>query len=265
MHPAAQKCVRVDGLDDFISTWDQLDDALVLAGGQSLVPMLRLRLVAPSTLVNIGRIPGLKFVEETSQGLRIGSLTTIAELQTSEVLQKASPLLSDSCSSIADPLVRNTATFGGNLAHADPRNDLPAALVAARGEILIAGPNGECSVMADDFFMGPYSTSLRRGELVVGAVLPASTAGAYLKLKRCAGDYGIAAVAAQLSIDRDGRIESAGIALTGMRRVGERAAAAEKVLLGSRDDLEVVEAAAQAVSEECSPASDEIRHRHVSV
>ena len=174
---------------------------MALAGGQSLIPMMRFRLLRPTVVVDIGRIHGLDSIESSGDGIEIGALATTNRVAQSATVRSLSPLWAETASVIADPLVRNLGTVGGNLAHADPLNDLPAALVAARGRVFVEGVDGRRVIGSDDLFTGPFETSLHRGELITGVRLPGGTGGAYEKMKRAAADYGVAGVAVQMTMN----------------------------------------------------------------
>lgn len=244
-------------LDEAIAALVEHDNAVALAGGQSLIPMLRLRLARPQLVVDIGRIDGLRDVQTANGLLEMGALVTTAELEQSETVRSSSPLLAEASSVIADPLVRNAGTVGGNLAHADPLNDLPAVLVAGKGHVAVSGPDGERTVAADDLFAGPLTTTLRRGELITKVVVETSPAGAYEKLKRAAADYGVAAVAVQLHVDAGGAVARAGIAVTGAEEVAARATEAEETLVGTSPGAADIDRAAAAVAGAGSFTDDE--------
>ena len=232
-------------------------NAVALAGGQSLIPMMRFRLVRPSVVVDIGRIEGLDSIESLGEFLDIGALVTTSRLATSAPVRASAPLWTETASVIADPLVRNLGTVGGNLAHADPLNDLPAALVAARGRVIAEGENGTRTIESDDLFVGPFETSLRRGELITKVQLRRGSAGAYEKMKRAAADYGVAGVAVQLTMDGDGRITGAGIAVTGGMDIASRAAEAESLLVGSGAGPPEIARAAAATAASASMVGDD--------
>jgi len=244
-------------LGEAIAALNSDRDATALAGGQSLIPMMRFRLVRPSSVVDIGRIEGLDSIDSSGDFLEIGALVTTSRLAQSTTVRASSPLWAETASVIADPLVRNLGTVGGNLAHADPLNDLPAALVAARGHVVAEGPDGTRTIDGDDLFAGPFETSLRRGELITGVRLPRGSGGAYEKLKRAAADYGVAAVAAQLAMDDGGRITQAGIAVTGGALVAARAAEAEDLLIGSEPRPSTIARAASATAASALMVTDD--------
>ena len=232
-------------------------DSMALAGGQSLIPMLRFRLIRPSVVVDIGRIEGLDSIESSGDILEIGALVTTNRVAQSSKVRSLSPLWADAASVIADPLVRNLGTVGGNLAHADPLNDLPAALMAARGRVVVEGANGRRVIESDDLFAGPFETCLRRGELITGIRLPGGSAGAYEKMKRAAADYGVAGVAVQITRNGSGRIAGAGIAVTGGEEVATRAPEAETLLVGSGADSSTIARAASATAAATRMPGDE--------
>ena len=205
-------------LDEAVSLLDQLGpDAVVLAGGQSLIPLMKLQLAVPEYVVDINRIPGLADISEDNGFLRIGSLTRENDLDGSEVVRDKYPILQDTTSVIADPLVRNMATVGGNLAHGDPANDHPATMLALGAQVAAVGPSGERTIPVSDFFEGPLTTAVSiHGEILTEIRVPTppqGSGGAYLKLERKVGDYATAGVAALITVV-DGVCQQAGIGLT---------------------------------------------------
>ena len=229
------------------------ETATALAGGQSLIPLLRLRLARPTLVVDIGHISGLAGIGRSNGDTDIGALTTVAALD--HVEQRG--LLEDVAGVIGDPLVRNFGTVGGNLAHADPQNDLPAAFVAAGGRVTVRGLDGERTIAAEDLFVDAFTTSLRAGELITAIHFPAAEGGAYEKLKPAAVGVGVIAVAAQLTFGDDGAVRSAGVAVTGCTTVAPRSAGAEQTLVGTGADIESVRRAAAVAAEEAPVAGDE--------
>jgi carbon-monoxide dehydrogenase medium subunit len=235
------------------------DDAKVLAGGQSLIPMMRFRLAEPEYLVDIGRIPGLAEIAERGAYLAIGALAREGDLERSALVRDRYPILAETSAAIADPLVRNLSTVGGNLAHADPANDHPATMLALRAEVVATGAGGERVIPIDSFFLGPFTTALQAGELLTEIRVPtpgARAGGAYAKLERKVGDYAIAAVAAQVALDEAGAVARAGIGLTNVADVPMRAAAAEAALVGRHPTEEVIREAAERAARECDPTAD---------
>ncbi len=233
-------------------------DAVVLAGGQSLIPLMKLQLALPKYVVDINRIAGLGEIAEDNGSLRIGSMTRESELDGSEAVRARYPILHDTTDVIADPLVRNSATVGGNLAHGDPANDHPATMLALGAELTAVGPGGERSIAVSDFFEGPLSTALRQGEILTEIKIPAppeGTGGAYLKLERKVGDYATAGVAAVIGVE-GGVCHSAGIGLTNAGPVPIKAGAAESFLVGKSLDDETIREAARLASLDAEPTAD---------
>jgi aerobic carbon-monoxide dehydrogenase medium subunit len=235
------------------------DSAKVISGGQSLLPLLKLRLGTAEHLVDIGRIPGLEYVREEGGFLRIGGRTREALLERSEVVRARYPILLDTAKVIADPLVRNRATVGGNLAHGDPANDHPATMLALRAQVVAQGPSGERVIPIDQFFVGLFTTALAPGEILTEIripVPPKGSGGAYLKLERKVGDYATAAAAAQVTLDAAGGFSQVGLALTNAGPVPARAAAAEQYLVGKRANEASIAEAARRAAEAASPSAD---------
>ncbi len=235
------------------------DDAKVLSGGQSLLPLLKLRLGAASHLIDINRIPGLEYLREEDGWLRIGGRTRESALERSDLIKSRYPLLFETAEVIADPLVRNLATVGGNLAHGDPANDHPATMLALRAEVAATGPNGTRAIPIDDFFLGLFSTALAADEILteVRVPLPAQrSSGAYRKLERKVGDFATAGVAVQVSLAEDGSVAQVGIGLTNAGPTPIRASAAEDLLRGTRPDAASIAEAARLAGEAASPNPD---------
>ena len=248
-------------LEEALALLGELDDAKVMSGGQSLLPMLKLRLASPANIVDIGRVPGLDSITEEGGFLRIGALVTETALEESEAVAERYPILLDTAKVIADPLVRNRATICGNVAHGDPANDHPATMIALRARMVATGPDGERVIGVDDFFQGLFMTALEPGEILTEIRIPApggggagggggasgtgsggdglrspgeQSGGAYLKLERKVGDYAVAGAAVQLTLDDRGKVSSAGVGLTNLGFAPIRATVAEEVLTGAR-------------------------------
>lgn len=224
--------------------------AKLLAGGHSLLPLLKLRLAAPSALVDIGRIPELRGISRQGDWIRIGALTTHAELAASADLRTAAPALADAAAMVGDPAVRNRGTIGGNVAHADPASDLPTVLVALDARIVAAGPGGERTIHADKFFTGIMTTALSEDEILVGVHVPASARGqgsAYEKFSHPASRYAVLGAAAWVAIT-DGMCSSARVALGGLLPNARRAGSVERALIGKALTEEGIAAAADQVA-----------------
>ena len=233
-------------------------DAVVLAGGQSLIPLMKLQLALPERVVDINGISGLSGISEDDGFLRIGSLTREAALERSEIVQSRYPILYDTAVVIADPLVRNMATVGGNLAHGDPANDHPATMLALGAQVAAVGPSGERVIPVSDFFEGPLTTALDHGEILTEIRIPtppAGSGGAYLKLERKVGDYAIAGVAAMVTV-ADGVCQQAGIGLTNAGETPVKAGAAESFLVGKTLDDDTIREAAGLASQAADPEAD---------
>ena len=235
------------------------EEAKVLAGGHSLVPLMKLRLAAPRYVVDINRIDGLSYIKESDGLLRIGALTRHGEIETSELIRSRYPLLADAARVISDPLVRNMGTVGGSLAHADPAGDWGAAMLAAGARVLVTGPRGPRTIPMDRFFEGTFTTALQSDEILTEISLPQATkrsGGAYLKLERKVGDFAIAAVGVGLVLAATGTCEHVGIGLCNVGATSLRAGKAEQLLAGKKPDDAAIAKAAEAAAAECDPTGD---------
>jgi carbon-monoxide dehydrogenase medium subunit len=236
------------------------DEAKILAGGHSLIPLLRFRLAGPSVLIDINRITELAYLQEADGVLHIGALTREAELDDSSLIRDRYPILSDTSTGVADPVVRNWATVGGNIAHADPANDHPATMVALGAQVVAVGPAGERIISIDDFFTDtPFETTLQPNEILTEIRIPAPTqrsGGAYIKLERKVGDYAIAGVAAYVTLDGNGHVSYAGIGLTNVGPTAIKARDAEQSLLGKPLDDASIHHAADLAAAAAQPVSD---------
>ena len=232
--------------------------AKVLSGGQSLLPLLKLRLGQADHLVDIGRIPGLEYIREEGGYLLIGGRTREAALETSELVRTRYPILLDTTKVIADPLVRNRATVGGNLAHGDPGNDHPATMLALGASVVAVGPGGRREIPCAELFVGLFTTTLAADEILTEIRVPAPPArsgGAYIKLERKVGDYATAAAAAQVTLDDGGALATVGLALTNVGPTPVVAAAAQ-ALVGRRPEARAIADAARAAAEAADPNAD---------
>lgn len=234
------------------------DEAKILAGGQSLIPAMRYRLAMPEVLIDINGIGGLDYVREDNGRLAIGSMTREVTLEDSALVQSKYHLLADTAAVIADPVVRNLATVGGNIAHADPANDHPATMLAYNAEVVAVGPDGTRTIAIDDFFVDLFENALADNEILTEIRIPtpaAGSGGAYVKVERKVGDYAISAVAVQLTMNGD-LCTAARIGLTNVSPVPMRAKNAEQLLIGSAITDDLLEAAGQAAAAECDPSAD---------
>ncbi|MCI4671041.1 MAG: xanthine dehydrogenase family protein subunit M [Bacteroidia bacterium] len=235
------------------------DDAKILAGGHSLIPMMKLRLAEPEHLIDINNIPGLSYVKEEDGKLKIGALTTETELEYSAAAEGRFPIFKDVSKLIADPQVRNLGTIGGNIAHGDAANDHPAVMMALNAEVEITGENGARMVGIDDFFFGFYMTAVQPNEILTGIQFPLppkGTGNAYHKLERKVGDYATAGVAVQISVDSNNVCTNVGIGLTNVNPKPLRAKRSEDHLKGKVLSPDLIQEAAQMASEDCSPSPD---------
>jgi len=235
-------------------------DAKVLAGGQSLLPLMKLRLAEPKVLVDISRIANLSYVREDGDWLRVGAATKINDLNDSPAIQSRYPLLADAGAHIADPLVRNMGTVGGNVCHGDPGNDLPACMLASGASYKVRGPKGDRSVPAQEFYRDTFVTALAPAEILTEVQLPKAQAGdggAYLKMERKVGDFAIAAVAVHLRLDAKGSVTQAGIALTNVGPTVIMASKAASSLVGHKPSDADLQAAAKLAAEAAQPTSDQ--------
>lgn len=261
MIPGSFDYVTAKSVPEAIALLEQYDgDAKILAGGHSLIPLLRYRLANPAVLIDINRIANLEYIQETDGTLHIGALTREAELDASPLIRDRYPILYDTARNVADPVVRNWATVGGNIAHADPANDHPATMLALGASFVAQGPAGQRVIPADEFFGDfPFETTLQPNEILTEIRIPApdtGTGGAYFKLERKVGDYAIAGVAACVRLDSGGLVTYAGIGLTNVGPTPIKARDAEHSLLGQPLNEETIRQAADLAAAASQPNSD---------
>jgi len=234
------------------------EGAKPLAGGMSLIPMMKLRLAAPEHLVDLGRIKDLNYIREDGGSLRIGATATHHEVESSPLVRGKCPLLAETASAIGDVQVRNMGTMGGSVAHADPSADYPAALQALEAKVVIRGANGERTVNTADFFVDSFATTLEPGEIIREVVIPVEEAGtgtSYQKNVQPASGFAIVGIAARIKRS-GGKITLARIGVTGLSNIGYRATAAEKALEETAGSAEDVAKAAALVSQGADANSD---------
>ena len=260
MIPAAFDYHRPTSLDEALALLARYGDAAkVLSGGMSLLPVLKLRLGSFAHLVDIGRVPGLEYIKEDGGFLKIGATTRQAALERSELVRTKYPVLADAVPLIADPLVRNRGTIGGNVANGDPGNDQPAIMIALGATFMVRGSKGERSIAAGKFYTGFFTTALAPDDILTEIripVPPARSGGAYAKLKRKVGDFAAAAVAVQLTIDAKGAIERAAIALTNAGPTPLEAVDAARFLVGKVPDAKTIGEAARRAAAKSAPSAD---------
>ena len=259
MIPPAFDYVAPRSVGEAISLLSSLgEDAKLLAGGHSLLPMMKLRFAQPGTLIDINRIPELRGISEDGGVIRIGAMTTETELINSKLLQDRLPLLPEAAKLIADPQVRNRGTIGGDIAHGDPGNDHPAIAMALDATFVLQGPNGERQVQAVDFFHGTYMTELAENEILTAILVQPFASGTgycYQKLKRKTGDWATAGAAVVLRLN-GGVVTHARIGLTNVAPTALRATAAEAALMGQALTTATLDAVVKAVRAACDPAED---------
>ena len=261
MIPGSFDYLAVHSINEAVAMLDQHGEgAKILAGGQSLIPLLRFRLASPTMLIDINRIDGLEYLHETEGTLHIGALTRESELDNSSLIRERYPILFDTSRVVADPVVRNWATVGGNIAHADPANDHPATMIAMGAKVVAVGPSGERVLPIEEFFTdAPFETSLHSNELLTEIRVPApvhGSGGAYVKLERKVGDYAIAGVAAYIVLDANGNVTYAGIGLTNVGQTPIKARDAEQSLLGQPLNDATIHQAADLAAAAAQPISD---------
>ena len=258
MIPSSFDYVAPTTVDDAVSALAQAgEDAKVIAGGQTLMPVLRLRLAAPTVLVDLGRIDELRGVREDGDSLVIGAMTTYYDLLRNPLVSAHALLLAEATHTVADPQIRHRGTLGGNLAHADPAGDLSAPVLALEATLTAAGPSGRRSIPAAEFFVDYFTTALQPDEIITEVRIPKHTdwAARYEKLHRVAQAWSIVAVAATVEVD-GGIVRQARIALTNMASVPVRARGVEEALIGQAASEDLIRAAAEHAAEGIDPMTD---------
>ncbi len=262
MYPPRFEYFLPGSVDEAVSILQRFgDEAKVLAGGQSLIPLMKLRLAAPRGLIDINRIDGLDRLSQDNGRLRIGALVRHKDCERSTLLRRARyRALGDAAPHISDPLVRNLGTVAGSVAHADPQGDWGTVLLAVGADVEAAGPRGTRTIPIEDFFRGPFTTALEPDELVTAVLVRdpgARAGGSYLKLERKVGDFASVGVAVHLSFQgSNGTVGRAGIGLTGVGMTNLKATAAEAALAGVRLDDAAIEHAAELAAQAGEPESD---------
>ena len=259
MFPGAFDYRAPSTLDEALSLLQEHgDEAKVMSGGQSLLPLLKLRLASPSLVVDIGRVSGMVGIEVRDGGLRIGARTRHCDIERNVALRSVYSILNDAAPQIADPLVRNAGTVGGSLCHADPAGDWGSVMLALGAQLVARSVRGERVIAAPDFFQGPFTSALADDEVLTEIRIPAASersAGTYLKLERKVGDFATAAVAVQVEMS-NGHIGRAGIGLTAVGPTNLKAVEAERVLAGQEPTEEVIAEAARLAAIACDPRDD---------
>ena len=260
MIPSSFEYSAPSTLDEALKMLNELgDEAKILAGGHSLIPMMKLRFAEPEHLIDINNIPGLSYIKEEGENLTIGAMTREVELEESDIIAAKFPIFQDAAKLIADPQVRNWGTIGGNLAHGDAANDHPAIMIALDAEVEITGQNESRWVSINEFFMGFYTTAVQEGEILTAIRIPnpsGKNGNSYHKNERKVGDYATAGVAVNINLDDSGTCTAAGIGLTNVNPTPLKAERSEQALIGTKLDDTAIENAAQYASEDCNPSDD---------
>ena len=248
MYPASFDYHTPGSVQEAISLLGKLgDDAKLLAGGHSLIPMMKLRLAQPKHLIDLRKVPGLAGIREDGGSIAIGAMTTHWQVESSKLLQARTPVVSDAAGMIGDPQVRNLGTIGGSLAHADPAADMPAVMIALGAEFVVEGARGRRTVKVDDFFKGLMMTAVGPDEILAEIRVPVPPAGsgaAYLKFPHPASRFAVVGVCAALTVDGKGICTKAGVGVTGAGTKAVRAKGVEAGLAGKALDQAAIEAAA---------------------
>ncbi len=253
MYPAAFEYHTPTTVKDALGLLGRFkDDAKLLAGGHSLIPMMKLRLAQPKHLIDLRKVPGLGGIKEDGGTIVLGAMTTHWQMESSPLLKQKCPILAETAAMIGDPQVRNLGTIGGSLAHADPAADQPATVIALGAEFVCEGPKGRRTVKVDEWFQGLMSTALREDELLVEIRVPACSQGvgcAYMKFPHPASRFAVVGVAAVITLDKSGKCAKAGVGVTGAGTHAVRAKTVEAGLTGKALDAATIEAAAQHAHE----------------
>lgn len=252
MYPSAFDYYRPSSVDEVVKLLQENPEGKIIAGGHSLLPMMKLRLAAPASLIDIGRVQGLSGVGSSNGNVVIGATTTYDQIMKSDVIKSTLPLMATAANVVGDIQVRNRGTIGGSISHADPAADFPAVLLALNAQVTAVGPNGERTIGIDDFFVDMFATSLQPEEVVTKVSIPAPqgrTGMAYEKFSHPASGYAIVGVAAVVTTGADGTIAAARVAITGAGPIATRANGTEQAIVGQKPSAEAVAAAAQKASD----------------
>lgn len=259
MIPAQFDYISAKSIDEAVTLLAKhKDDAKLLAGGHSLLPAMKLRLMQPKVLIDISRIKDLNYIREDQGQIRIGAMTTHFQIESSDLLRRLCPLLTETASHLGDVQVRNRGTIGGSIAHADPAADWPAAILALDAEIIVTGAKGLRSIKADQFFVELLTTALQPGEVVkeIAFATPKGQGQAYLKVRHPASGFAVVGVAVNLTRDGSGKCQSAGVGITGVSPKPYKAKAVEDALKGSNLDAKSLSAAASHATDKVDANSD---------
>ncbi|MCY0852190.1 MAG: xanthine dehydrogenase family protein subunit M [Thermoplasma acidophilum] len=259
MYPQEFQYFSPSSVEDAISILEEYgEDAKILAGGQSLIPLLKSRIASYGAIVDISNIDALKSITMDDRYLAIGSMVRLSEIENSDMICRRFPIMCDASRQIADPLIRNMGTIGGNLSHGDPSNDMPAVMIALRSVLVAIGANGERMFDADGYVTGPYTNTLRPGEILEKILVPIphkKSTGTYVKRKKYAGDFSLAGVAIQVEYE-DGIVMRSGVALTSASDHPVRVPQAEEMMQDREITEELIRRASAAVQDTAEPPSD---------
>lgn len=260
MYPAAFEYLAPKAIDEALAFLQQYgDDAKLLAGGQSLVPMMKLRVARPKYLIDIHRIADLSYIREESGQIRLGAMTRHVEIEGSSLIREKLPMLREAASEIGDAQVRNRGTIGGGLVEADPCGDYGPVVLALNAQVKCVGPHGERVIPAGEFFTFAYTTAIEPDEILTEIVFPVPSkvsAGVYLKLEKVAGDFAIASAAVQLSLDKNGACDEIGIGVAGGGTVAQKGVKVEALLRGQKISAALIDRAGQLIQEDTEPIED---------
>ncbi len=259
LRPRSFDYYSVSSVDEALNLLRTKEEPKILAGGQSLVALMKFRLASPKTLIDVNGIKELSYIREDAGAIAIGALTRHDELESSKIIQDKVPILCDAASVIADQQIRNRGSIAGSLAHADPTADLPPAMVAVNASIEAIGPKGSRSIRCSDFFQDYFTTTLSPDEMIreIRVPHPAPSSGTgYLKLSRRHGDFAIVGAAALVTLDKNGNCTAANVVLGGVASTPQHARETEKMLVGRRLDQKSIENASQKASIGLKPPSD---------
>jgi len=260
MIPAAFDYIAPQNIDDALRALaTHGEEAKLLAGGHSLLPLLKLRLASPKLLIDLSKVPGLRGIAPRDDKIVVGALATHYQIESSELLRAKCPLLPQAAAAIGDVQVRNCGTIGGSLVHADPSADWPAAILALGGRLKLSGPKGERQMAVEEFFLGPMTTAIEPAEILTEISVPVSSrrcGSAYLKMAQQASGFAVVGIAVWLRMDTKGRCEDIGVGVTGLSEKPFRSKAVEEHLRGNKLTSKLVEAGAAQVTEGREPLED---------
>jgi len=260
MYPAVFEYLKPSSISEAVALLQQHgEDAKLLAGGQSLVPMMKLRIARPRYLIDIHRISDLNYIREQAGQIRCGAMIRHVQIEESELIRDRVPMLCEAASAIGDVQVRNRGTLGGGLVEADPSGDYGAVVLALNAQMKCISPRGERVIPAADFFSFAYTTALESDEILTEVIFPvpdSNSAGVYLKLERLAGDFAITSAAVQIDLDQNKACNMVGVGVTGAGTVPQKAVSVESLLQGKKITPELIDQAGQLIQEGAEPIED---------